>query len=259
MPLINPKFTVAKLNDFDVASRVMSLSQKERVIGAAGIGASGGIVKSGIDTQDDSAETTAKKAIVGGAIGTGTAIGLEQLMTKTRWGEKFVKSEESSFTASDIAKEDVTPSSVESKKEAVTLKSQAQRIVEEGNVQQPKKDITPSDVAKIEAKNKHDMNIEHAEKVKKMKNWANKSKLVGALGLGVFALASVMDTSDRLDRNRRVSAMKEEQEENLQKKLKRQERSQAQNSYGYVDMGEIVGQLFDSRIGHYKMGNSKFQ
>lgn len=94
---------------------------------------------------------------------------------------------------------------------------------------------------------------------KRIKSWGMKAKVIGGLGIGAFALASVMDTSQTLEEKRNTSRMTEEQEGNLTRKASKEEKNQRQNAYGHTDMGDIVTEMWNNRIGHHKMGNSKFQ
>ena len=94
---------------------------------------------------------------------------------------------------------------------------------------------------------------------KRIKGWGMKAKGLGVIGLGAFAVASVMDTSQGLQEKTATSRMTEEQEKNLKRKTSKEEKNQRQNAYGYTDMGGIVTEMWNNRIGHHKMGNSKFQ
>ena len=148
------------------------------------------------------------------------------------------------------------------KKEAPTKK--AESIIQateesEGVVKKADSVLKAGKLEQETAKVKHNLSMEDQMKIKKMKGWASKGKLAGLIGLGVFATASVIDTNNGLSENRDVSRMKEKQEKNLTRKLKREEKQQSQYAYGHVDMGEMAFQMFNERLGHHKMGNAKFQ
>lgn len=118
--------------------------------------------------------------------------------------------------------------------------------------------ITVSDVEKEKLKLQHETSMRQASE-KRIKGWATKSKVTGLVGLGAFALASVMDTSEALNEKKDVSRMTEEQERNLAKKQKQEEKNQSQYAYGHLNAGDIVGEMWNNRLGHHKMGNAKFQ
>jgi hypothetical protein len=124
--------------------------------------------------------------------------------------------------------------------------------------------VTAGDYAIEDTKAKHDAQMEKeakwkSEKKAKMHKWGRNYKIGGAIGLGAFALASVMDTGEKLEQKKDVTRMTEQQERNLTRKMNREKKEQDKYSYGYLGMGDIVGELFDNRIGHHKMGNAKFQ
>jgi hypothetical protein len=108
------------------------------------------------------------------------------------------------------------------------------------------------------AKEKHDASMRNLASQKKVSGWLEKGKLLGAIGLGAFAVATVMDASDRLDHKTETSKMTNEEKKMKDKKQSDVERKYHQQAYGAVNMGDMVTQMFQDRIGHHKMGNAKF-
>lgn len=98
----------------------------------------------------------------------------------------------------------------------------------------------------------------HATKQKMHRVWGG-AKVAGVAGLGAFALASVMDTSESLSEDKHTSRMVKQQEERLTKKQTKERREQNKQGYGNIDMGQMAIDLFNERTGHHKMGNAKFQ
>jgi hypothetical protein len=119
--------------------------------------------------------------------------------------------------------------------------------------------LTTGDLGKEMPKVQHELGMEEQARVRKIKGWARNGKVAGLIGLGAFALASAMDAGQDLSDKQEAGEMKAEQERNLTKKLNNQKKAMAQNAYGHVDMGEMVMDMFNDRIGHHLMGNAKFQ
>ncbi|MCY9308726.1 hypothetical protein MOF23_07015 [Bacillus inaquosorum] len=85
-------------------------------------------------------------------------------------------------------------------------------------------------------------------------------KLGGALRVGkyAFAAATVLDIMERAADHHAASDLKAQEEYNNKQKEKQKRNKQKQYSYGHINQGEILFDLFNSRTGHYKMGNAKF-
>ena len=85
-------------------------------------------------------------------------------------------------------------------------------------------------------------------------------KLGIAYRIGMIALAgaTTVDVLQRYGDKRDAEKLKKQQEWELKKKEKRMREKNKEKSYGYVDSGEIVFDMFNSRSGHHKMGNAKF-
>ncbi|AXK21610.1 TPA: hypothetical protein ROY05_003274 [Bacillus toyonensis] len=84
-------------------------------------------------------------------------------------------------------------------------------------------------------------------------------KLGTAMGKGHYAVtaATVLDVGRRIGGYHDTEEIKGEQEFQLRKKMKKQ-RERNRNLYGNINQGEVVFNLFESRTGHHKMGNAKF-
>ncbi|HDR5350563.1 TPA: hypothetical protein QCS32_002198 [Bacillus thuringiensis] len=84
----------------------------------------------------------------------------------------------------------------------------------------------------------------------------SRKKLGTAMGKGHYA-ATVLDVGRRIGGYHDTEEIKGEQEFQLRKKMKKQ-REKNRNLYGNINQGEVVFNLFESRTGHHKMGNAKF-
>lgn len=262
--LINPKFLANKVDDFNITERIQNLSAKQGLGITAGIGGAAGLVNAGMDDDDDSLGSSLGKGITGAALTSGTAVGVNALMNKTQWGENLKKEMTAGKVAisgdRDKAEEVVSRQAAQEKSldreiARTETETEAKAIVQQAE----KNKVTSGKVTTEEVKAKHDAGFDKLAKEKKMKSTLQKGKLIGGIGLGLFAVASVMDTSNKLGENKAVSRMKEEEEQSLIRKQNQEKKNQNQYSYGYMTGGDIVGELWNNRLGHHKMGNAKFQ
>lgn len=114
---------------------------------------------------------------------------------------------------------------------------------------------TVGDLTEHDVKEK---SIKNLKSEKKMTEWKEKGKMLGAIGLGVFAVGTAIDISDRMDHKSKTSEMVNSEQQMKNKKQSKAEKKYHQQAYGAVNMGDMVTQMFQERIGHHKMGNSKF-
>jgi hypothetical protein len=86
------------------------------------------------------------------------------------------------------------------------------------------------------------------------------NKLGTAMKIGLYAVgaATVLDVGQRVGEDLEADKIKREQEFRLEQRKKKQKQKNKKNAYGHLDQGEIVFDLFESRTGHHKMGNAKF-
>jgi hypothetical protein len=86
-------------------------------------------------------------------------------------------------------------------------------------------------------------------------------KIPHAMGIGMIAIgaAAVLDIGQRVGSHMDAEAYKRQQEWEMKQRVKKQKSKNKEQSYGYVNNGEIVLDLFSARTGHYKMGNARFQ
>lgn len=86
------------------------------------------------------------------------------------------------------------------------------------------------------------------------------AKMPAALGIGLIAIgaATVLDIGQRVGSHMDAEAYKKQQEFEMKQRVNKQKGKNKEKSYGYVQDGEIVFDLFNSRSGHHKMGNAKF-
>lgn len=234
--MINPKFTVQDLSKFDLAGRIESLSSTKKVLLA---GAAAGALKTGVDNTEDTAGTTALNI----GAGAGAGYGVKQV---AQWVDKKASEElvdQTEKKSNDVAK----------KQDQKETKAMARTVTrKEGR-------LTVSRMQAKEIQGHYAPKVQARKTSRKMKSWMNGVKVSGALGLGAFALASVMDTSETLAEDKRTSRQVADQERKLERKKTKESRQQDKLGYGHVDMGQMAIDLFNERTGHYKMGNAKFQ
>lgn len=86
------------------------------------------------------------------------------------------------------------------------------------------------------------------------------NKLGTAMKMGMYAVgaATILDVGQRMGENHDAEKIKREQEYRLKQKMKKQKDKNKKYSYGNINQGEVVFDLFESRTGHHKMGNAKF-
>jgi hypothetical protein len=95
--------------------------------------------------------------------------------------------------------------------------------------------------------------------IKKMKNFNGKLGVVAAIGATAIGVASVMDVSNEMSHKTREGRMLAYEEENNQRRKQQKKKQNKKAGYGNNDWGQLPIDLFNDRIGHYKMGNAKFQ
>lgn len=99
-------------------------------------------------------------------------------------------------------------------------------------------------------------NAEHAKRIVKTGRTAlGMAKLGGAAIIAGGALSVLHGMKKEYDSDRLV----EEQEFKLKKQEKMRKQAMARNGYGDLPGGQIVLDLFNEQIGHFKMGDSKFR
>lgn len=135
-------------------------------------------------------------------------------------------------------------------------KQESQRVVDQ---EEKKSTISVSDQQKETIKVKGQKEINADVEYRKVKSGWSKMKLAGAIGLTAFGVASVLDVKKELDQDKAVERMKNMQEKELKSRQSSERDMMKQFGYGNVDFGQMAIDMFNERIGHYKMGNSKFQ
>lgn len=87
------------------------------------------------------------------------------------------------------------------------------------------------------------------------------NKLGTAMKMGMYAVgaATILDVGQRMGENHDAEKrLRESKNIVLNKKMKKQKDKNKKYSYGNINQGEVVFDLFESRTGHHKMGNAKF-
>lgn len=112
--------------------------------------------------------------------------------------------------------------------------------------------------------------IEHAaEATKHMDGLTTQQKTMyftgkkAMAGAGMFiAGTAILDTSMKKMDKMEAQAQNKQLEKNLEKKSEEEKRKREEYrhgiSFGHVDAGQIVMDMFNERTGHHKMGNSRF-
>lgn len=124
---------------------------------------------------------------------------------------------------------------------------------------------TASDYEKKKiTKHEHVVREIDKEKIaKKAASWNRTGKIGFFASVGLIGATSLLDVSHELHEETTEAKMINTQEKNLKRQEIAEQRALRRNDYGYassyVDFGEIATELFNERIGHYKMGNSKFE
>lgn len=202
---------------------------------ATGAGAALGIGKTIFDSDDDNFATTSLNTIIGAQLGYMSNELVDYLMTKTKIENK------------------------KQKKEARLNSSQQ----ESRAMVKDKVTSATGETTKIKANAQAEATLKAHANTQKYKKALMKVKTIGKFGLGAFALATLLDLNERAERKIRAEEMVKQQEKNVRRKI-RQLSDQSKRHSSVIEEakkigGEMVFELFNERIGHYKMGNAKFQ
>jgi hypothetical protein len=87
----------------------------------------------------------------------------------------------------------------------------------------------------------------------------NLKGVLSIAAMSAVGIGAVLDISNRLDQSKETARMVTDQEKKLAQRTTKEATSLKRDSHDYVDVGEIVMEMFNERIGHHKMGNAKFQ
>jgi hypothetical protein len=207
---------------------------------AALVGAALGLVKTMGDTDDDDIFSTVGNAAVGAGLAYGAARGAEA-MTNDKDAQKAIdqglKDANKKVTASKIGRE----------------------LDKDASEKDMYKELTAQDLQKIKQEAEAKKTLDKQSFIKKAKNIKGKAGMIAAIGAAAIGVASVMDTSNDLKHKTREGRMVAYEEENLQRRKQQRDNDAKKAGYGHVDWGQLPIDMFNERIGHYKMGNSKFQ
>lgn len=206
---------------------------------AAGVGGALGIGKTIFDNSDDNLLTTTINATVGATLGYASDELIDYIMTKTNFSMdrnvKNVRNEIRYTHTEELSK----------------------------NIARKSAKTTMADVSKKEVEAIAEGSLEFQAGMKKFNNMLRKAKTVGKIGLGAFALATLLDIGEREKKKIRTKKMVEEEEKNVRRKM-REDMFHARiysfvQNMQQVDMGQLALDMFEDRIGHFKMGNAKFR
>ena len=80
-----------------------------------------------------------------------------------------------------------------------------------------------------------------------------------ALFIGTTAILSKgLDMSEKAEQKAQTREMEKSAKKKVKEEKKKREDYKVQNAYGKIDTSGIVMEMFEQRIGHHKMGNSRF-
>ncbi|UNY39870.1 hypothetical protein KLEB273_gp006 [Bacillus phage vB_BauM_KLEB27-3] len=225
----------------------------------AGVGAVGGLSKTINDDVDDGiVSTTSNMAL--GAIGAGGAyFGAKKLTENTDYIDRVKRlvgtgdRSQSNMVAANSEKK-----AIESRKEsAMAMTEDQSKYV--SNQSEKKQKLKVSDINDQEISVKAEKTLHDAKIQQKAKNTMSKLKLAGVIGAATLGFAEVLDIKSDIDHKRKEKQMVKKQEQAIVRNRNEERQSLKQMSYGNVDLGNIVSEMWNERIGHHKMGNSKFQ
>ena len=178
-------------------------SARKRLGVAASVGAAVGLLKSGMDKDNDDVLSTGEKIVKYSALGVGASYGGEIALG-------FMGITSKHYAHANVAKE--------AKK-----------------------------------------TMDAAEEMRWQQNMKRKSGVAMAVGIAAFGVATIADSFEGMEQERKASIERNRQEQELAQRQSAESRRQDKQGYGYVDYGQIVLQQYEKRIGHYAMGNAKFQ
>lgn len=170
---------------------------------------------------------------------------------KETGAEKYADDYARNLLSSDEAQTLLTAKDVGEVKD----KEESRRVASQ---EQKKGQFDMGDMTQGDTKTKATENAQKESSKKKSKNFSGKLGVLAAIGATTIGAASLLDTSRGLREDARAERMKAQQEENLIKQRNMQRRNREEMGYGNVDFGQMAIDMFNERIGHHKMGNSKF-
>lgn len=243
-------------------------------------GAAVGLYKTLTDTDDDNPISTAANMGIGAGMTYGAGRAAEWIMND-KGAQEAIKQGvknfgESAVNISKVAKgtdkeeaEKVTNGEVKGRNIKMT-RAQAENLkgwheVTKGEqipieLKNGKKDmITVSEYEHTKARVVARDNLKKQGMIKKMKNFNGKLGVITAIGATAIGVASVMDVSNEMNHKTREGRMVAYEEENNQQKKQKKKKQNKKAGYGNNDWGQLPIDMFNDRIGHYKMGNAKFQ
>ena len=264
---LNPKYTVGKMAQSDVVNRIVSMDTETRLKRGAMVGAGLGLAKTIFDGDADTLLDTAGSMAIGASVVVGADIGAQRFFDKTQTGKDLAKHYTAAKVAAPVDKQNSNDIVAQEQKKANDISSGVKRAEAEAEATKIAQNIenttkaTASDIqqVKIEVDHEKKMKAQAEASAKRVEKWKGRAGVAGVVGLGAFALASVMDTSEGMAEDKRVSRMTEQQERNLTRKQNREKKSQDAYGLNNVDFGQMALEMFNERIGHHKMGNAKFQ
>lgn len=157
--------------------------------------------------------------------------------------ETVVQKEKKKTSTQDVSRQTV----VEKKQDVVNKKGKTTKKKNDGVIKKQRTlelpDVNGS-ATKMQAKI-----IKNAPKIMKG----------AALFIGTTSLLSTaMNMSEKSEQRAQVRQMEKGVKEKVKKEEKKRKDYKVQDSYGNIDTSGIVMEMFEQRVGHHKMGNSRF-
>ena len=256
-----PRVTVnhlvqAEMVNASIGSSFHSLGKRLRWGGSIGAGVA--LLGNILNGENDSLLGTLIEMGVGVGIGTGAHYLLDKFMERSAYGRQLSNWLENQV--SELKDVGITYQPESNRVTAKQVSLITDKKTAEEALRQFKESYTTGDM-EIEKtiRDKHVVKeIDEEAIYRKGARWARAMKIGTLVGMGIIGVSSLLDISEKLDRKTDAQRMVRKQEKNLERRQIAEKRILDSMGYGHVDMGQIVFDMFNERIGHHKMGNAKF-
>lgn len=101
--------------------------------------------------------------------------------------------------------------------------------------------------------------LSEAQRAKIAKNVTKGVRAGGIGGAALLGLGVIADMGNEQHEDKRTARMVNDQERKLDQQHREERQAQKELGYGYTDMGEIVGSMFNQRSNHHNMGAAQHQ
>lgn len=221
MVIINPSY-LGRISNAN--KRISEMNVRGNLAAIATVGAASGLAKTALDDIDDDITTMVPNVAAGAGMAVAGAYGVKAAAEFIEGGD------ETQILRKEMKR---TGAEIESTKVSKDLEG---------------KNINASTLSESDMKK-----METFKKVNKV------GRGIGAVGALAVGAATVLDIGQGINEKRRVEDMKKEQEKSLRRKQKQEDEYKRSQGYGHTDLGGIVFDMFEERLGHHKIGNARFQ